>query len=163
MKMLLSERVTAVGMCLIMVAFMCSFAAAQDSSEMQILREKLRADKKLLVSQNMQLTEAEAKKFWPVYEQYQDEWFILRTRYFNLIKTYAEKYDTMSDEDARKLLDEFMTLEALRQKVREAYLPKFRAVLPEKKVARYYQIENKIGAVVNYELAAEIPLLETNK
>ena len=131
--------------------------------DMQILSEKLKADKKLLVAQNMQLTEAEAGKFWPVYGQYQDELFILRMRSLNLIKTYAEKYGSMTNEVAKELLDEYLAIEGLRQKVREAYLPKFREVLPEMKVARYYQIENKISAVVNYELATQIPLLQTDR
>ncbi len=160
----LGRTAAVVGMCLVMIAFTCSFAAAQDgSSDMQILKEKLRADKKLLVAQNMQLTEAEARNFWPIYEQYQDEWFILRMRSLDLIKTYADKYASMTDADAKKLLDEFMALESLRHKVREEYLPKFRKVLPEIKVARYYQIENKISAVVNYELATLIPLMETKQ
>ena len=152
-------------MCIVMIASTCSFSEAEDKSSvnMQILGEKLKADKKLLVAQNMQLTEAEAGKFWPVYEQYQDELFILRVRSLQLVKTYAEKYESMTNDIAKKLLNEYLALEGLRQKVREAYLPKFRKVLPEIKVARYYQIENKINAVVNYELAAQIPLMETDR
>jgi hypothetical protein len=156
---------TVAGMCLVMVAFLCSFAVAQDkpSDNMQILNEKIKADKKLLVAQNMQLTEAEAGKFWPIYELYQDELFVLRMRSLKLIETYAENYESMTDELAKKLLDEYLAIEGLRQKVREAYLPKFRKALPEIKVARYYQIENKISALVNYELAMQIPLLRTNQ
>lgn len=162
-KSRLKKTATVAGICLAMVALMCSFAVAQDvsSDNMQILKEKLKADKKLLVAQNMQLTDAEAKKFWPIYEQYQDELFILRMRSLQLINNYVEKYESMTNEAAKKLLDEYLTIEGLRQKVRQAYLPKFRKILPEKKVARYYQIENKISAVVNYELATQIPLLET--
>jgi hypothetical protein len=153
------------GICLAMTTLICSLAAAQDdsASNMQILSEKLKADKKLLVSQNMQLTDSEAAKFWPVYDKYQDELFLLRIRSLKLIKTYAENYETMSNEVAKKLLDEYLTIEGLRQKVRMAYLPKFRKILPEIKVARYYQIENKIWAIVDYELATEIPLLQTTQ
>jgi hypothetical protein len=166
MKMPDSGRmVTIAVMCLVMVALMCSFAMAQDTStdDMQILIEKIKADKKLLVAENMQLSEAEAKKFWPVYQQYQDELFILRMRSLKLIEDYAEHYKSMTNDVAKKLLDESLTIERLRQKVRESYLKKFRKVLPEIKVARYYQIENKISAVVNYELAKEIPLVKTNQ
>jgi hypothetical protein len=161
----LEKTIMFVGVYLVMTVFVCSFAAAQDasSSNMQILAEKIKADKKLLVAANMQLTEAEAGKFWPVYEQYQDELFILRARTLKLIKTYTEKYESMTNDIAKKLLDEYLEIEGLRQKVRKAYLPKFRKVLPEIKVARYYQIENKINAVVNYELASQIPLVETNR
>jgi len=69
----------------------------------------------------------------------------------------------MTNSIAKKLLDESMTIEALRLKLSKAYLPKFRKVLPDVKAARYYQIENKINAVLYYELAAKIPLVKTEK
>ena len=161
----LGKTFTVLSMCLVMVALMYSFTSAQDkpADDTQILIEKIKADKKLLVAENMQLSEAEARKFWPIYDKYQNELFILRMRSLKLIDTYAENYKSMTNDMAKKLLDEYLTIERLRQKVREAYLPKFRKVLPEIKVARYYQIENKIGAVVNYELAKQIPLVETNQ
>jgi hypothetical protein len=161
----LVKTLTVVSMCLVMVALMYSFAAAQDkpADDTQILIEKIKADKKLLVAENMQLSEAEARKFWPIYDEYQNELFILRMRSLKLIDTYAENYKSMTNDMAKKLLDEYLTIERLRQKAREAYLPKFRKVLPEIKVARYYQIENKIGAVVNYELAKQIPLVKTDQ
>jgi len=117
----------------------------------------------LLVAENMQLTETEAKSFWPVYEAYQNELFLLQKRSLKLISDFAEAYEKMTDKDAKKLLDEYMTIEGLRVKLRQAYLPKFRAALPDKKVARYYQIENKIHAVLNYELAKSIPLVNVSK
>jgi hypothetical protein len=137
-------------------------AISQDkpADNMQIVLEKIRADKKLLVAESMQLTEAEAKSFWPVYEKYQDELFLLRARTAGLIKDYAGAYDKMTNDTAKKLLDELMSIEALGPKLRQAYLPKFRKVLPETKVVRYYQIENKINAALMYELAANIPLLK---
>jgi hypothetical protein len=137
-------------------------ALAQDkpADNMQILREKISADKKLLVAANMELTESEAKGFWPVYEKYQEELFLLRTRTLKLVEDYAAAYGKMHNDKARKLLDEFMTIDALGPKLRQAYLPKFRKVLPEVKVVRYYQIENKINAALMYELAAKIPLIK---
>jgi hypothetical protein len=96
----------------------------------------------------MQLTEAEAKAFWPVYDQYQDELFLLRSRTAKLIKDYIDAYEKMNNDKAKKLLDELMTIEALGPKLRQAYLPKFRKALPEIKVVRYYQIENKINAAL---------------
>ncbi len=133
------------------------------ADNMQILLKKIQADKKLLVAENMQLTETEAKAFWPVYDQYQDELFLLRSHTAKLIKDYADAYEKMSNETARELLDELMTIEALGPKLRQTYLPKFRKVLPEVKVVRYYQIENKIQAAVFYELAANIPLVKASQ
>ena len=147
---------------LVAIMAMAALAAAQDkpADNMQIVLEKMRADKKLLVAENMQLTEAEATAFWPVYDQYQDELFLLRTRTAKLIKDYGDAYDKMTNDTAKKLLDEYMTIETLGPKLRQAYLPKFRKVLPEIKVMRYYQIENKIQAAVMYEIASKIPLMK---
>jgi hypothetical protein len=147
----------------IMVVGVPGTAQEKPADNMQVVLEKIRADKKLLVAENMQLTEAEAKAFWPVYSRYQDELFLLRGRTAKVITDYAEAYDQMTNDKAKKLLDEYMTVEALRLKLRQAYLPKFRSVLPEVKVVRYYQIENKIQAALAYEVAAKIPLMKAAK
>ena len=136
-------------------------ALAQDkpADNMQVVREKIRADKKLVVAETMGMTESEAKAFWPVYEAYQKDLAELNDRTIKLIDDYADNYGAMSNEAAKKLMDEYMAIEAERLKIRQSYLPRFRQVLPEMKVLRYYQLENKIQAVVNYELAASIPLV----
>ena len=163
--MKVKRSVTMVLVILGMVMAMVVPAMSQEkpADNMQIVLEKIRADKKLLVAENMQLTEAEAKAFWPVYDQYQDELFLLRARTAKLIKDYSDASEKMSNDTARKLLDELMIIEALGPKLRQTYLPKFRKVLPETKVVRYYQIENKINAALMYELAANIPLLKAAK
>ena len=140
-----------------------AFAQDKAADNMQIVLEKVRADKKLLVAENMQLTEAEGKAFWPVYEQYQNELFLLRVRTARLITDYANAQEKMTNESARTLLDEYMTIESLGLMLRQVYLPEFRKVLPEVKVARYYQIENKIQAALLYELARNIPLAKAAK
>ncbi len=144
----------------IVVMFEAGLAFSQDkpSDNMQIVIEKIHADKKLLVTENMQLTDAEAKAFWPVYKQFQDELFLIRTRTVKLIKDYADAYETMNNNTAKKLLNEYMSIDAMGPKLRQAYLPKFRKALPEVKVARYYQIENKLETMVKYQLVKEIPL-----
>jgi hypothetical protein len=140
-------------------------ALAQDkpADNMQIVLDKVKADKKLLVADNMQFTEAEAKAFWPVYEKYQAELFLIRARTAKLITDYAAAYNKMTNATAKKLLDESMTIETLRLKLAKTYLPEFRKVLPDAKVVRYYQIENKINAMLYYELAANIPLMKAGK
>ena len=77
-----------------------------------------------------------------------------------MIKDYVDAYEKMNNDTAKKLLDEFISIEALGPKLRQAYFPKFRKALPETKVVRYYQIENKIQAALFYELAANIPLMK---
>ncbi len=140
-----------------------TFAQDKTADNMQIVIEKVRADKKLLVAENMQLTEAEGKAFWPVYDQYQNELFLLRVRAAKLITDYANVQEKMTNESARTLLDEYMTIESLGVMLRQVYLAEFRKVLPEVKVVRYYQIENKIQAALLYELARNIPLAKATK
>jgi hypothetical protein len=145
------------------VAAAPAFAQDKPADNMQLFLQKIRADKKLLVAENMQLTEPEGKAFWPIYERYQDELFLIRVRTAKLIKDVADAYDTMTNENARTLLDEYLTIESLGVMLRMAYLSEFRRALPEVKVARYYQVENKIHAVLMYELARNIPLVKAGK
>ncbi len=146
---------------MVMTALGAAPALAQDkpADNMQIVREKIRADKKLVVAETMGMTESEAKAFWPVFEAYQKDLAKIDDRAIKLIEDYAENYGAMSDQAAKKLMDEYMAIETDRLKIRQSYLPRFREVLPEMKVLRFYQLENKIQAVVNYELAANIPLV----
>jgi len=81
-------------------------------------------------------------------------------RTVQLIKNYAQNYETMSDETAEKLLSEMLAIDKDHLKLKENFLPKFHKVLPAKLVARYYQIENKIDAVNTFGLAAQIPLVK---
>lgn len=154
-------KMTVIALAIFMAMCVAPVWAQDDPADtMQILREKLRSDKKLLVAANMELTEAEAKAFWPIYEEYQHELFLLRVRTARLIRDYAQAYRAMTDDKVKALLDELVAIKSLGPKLIESYLPKFRAILPDKKVARYYQIENKIQAVTDYELANEIPLVQ---
>jgi hypothetical protein len=137
-------------------------AAAQTASDMQILAQKIKADKKLVVAANMQLTEDEAKGFWPVYEGYQKELQGINKRLIGVIKNYAEAYNKgpVSDEAAKKLMNEAIAIEEAEVKLKRSYVPKLEKVIPGTKVARYLQIESKIRAIGKYELAAEIPLVQ---
>jgi len=136
---------------------------AQDkpADNMQILREKIRADKKLVVAMNMELTESEAKSFWPIYEQYQKDLQKLNRRILNLLESYADDFrgKSFSDEKAKKLIDEALAIEVAEANLKSAYAPKLSKALPVRKVARYLQIENKIRAVVRYDIAAGVPLV----
>jgi Spy/CpxP family protein refolding chaperone len=131
------------------------------ASDMEILREKIYADKKLLVAENMELTEEEAKKFWPVYEAYQEDLHKINERMAKLINEYALAYSkgAILDKTAKDLIDQAIEVELDEAKLRKSYVPKLSKVLPGVKVARYLQIENKIRAVVRYELASAIPLV----
>ena len=136
------------------------FSYAQTASDMEILRQKIRADKKLVVASAMELTEAEAKGFWPVYDAFQADLQKINGQIGQVIKAYAAAYrtDTLTNDKAKELLGEALKVEQAEVDLKQAYVPKLGAVLPQVKVARYLQVENKIRAVLKYELAGEIPL-----
>ncbi|HKP30301.1 MAG TPA: hypothetical protein VJU15_12895 [Gemmatimonadales bacterium] len=134
-------------------------AQDQPANNMDLVREKVKADKKLVVAEAMALTETESKAFWPVYDAYQGDIGKINQRTVKLIQDYAASYKTMTDPVAGKLLDEAIAIERDRAALFATYRPKFSAVLPATKVARYYQIENKIRAAINYDLAANIPIM----
>jgi Spy/CpxP family protein refolding chaperone len=155
-----------IGLVMVMAAALVGvgvLAAAQEkpADNMQIMREKVKADKKLMVAANMQLTESEAKAFWPVYEEYQKDLGAINQRIVKLIESYAADYkaNTLTDEKAKKLIDELVAIEQAEAGLRASYVPKLSKVLPLKKVARYLQIENKVRAMVKYELAGGVPLV----
>jgi hypothetical protein len=120
------------------------------------------ADNMLLIATNMELTESEAKGFWPVYEWYQKKLTGINQRMVKLIENYAADYQakTLTDEKAKKLTEELVAIGKAEAELQAASVPKLSKVLPPKKVARYLQIENKIRAVVKYELAKAVPLVE---
>ena len=132
------------------------------ANNMEIVHEKLKADKKLIVSKYMDLTESEAKNFWPVYDEYQKDLQKIHERLGSLLRSYAAEYRSQSftDEKAKKLLDEWLTLEQDDAARRKSYVPKVLKALPAKKSARYLQIENEYRILLNYDLAATVPLVQ---
>jgi hypothetical protein len=146
---------------------MCGFvplSLAQDkpADNMQILRDKIKADKKLVVATNMELTESEAKGFWPIYDQYQKDLQKINRRIASLLESYAADFrgKSLTDDKAKKLIEEAVAIEQAEASLKSTYAPKLSKVLPVRKVARYLQIENKIRAVVKYELAQGVPLVQ---
>ena len=127
---------------------------------MEILRDKIKADKKLLIAQNLGLTEAEAKVFWPVYEEYQKELEAINQRLGKTIQSYAQEYNakTLTDDKARTLMTEALAIEEAEVALKKKYMDRLNGVIPAIKAARYIQMENKIRALIRFDLAAEIPL-----
>jgi hypothetical protein len=144
--------------------WMVSPVVSQDkpADNMKILLDKIKADKKLLVAANMELTEPEAKGFWPVYDEYQKELMAINQRIAKLIESYAADYkaNTLTDEKAQKLIDELVAIEKADGGLQASFVPKLSKVLTSKKVLRYLQIENKIRAALKYELAGNIPVVQ---
>ena len=146
----------------IMLLGFAPLSVAQDkpADNLQILREKIKADKKLVVATNMELSESEAKRFWPIYDAYQKDLQKINRRIAVLLGSYTDEMrgKTLSDDKAKKLIDEALAIEQSEADLKSNYAPKLSKALPITKVARYLQIENKIRAVVRYDLAQGVPL-----
>jgi Spy/CpxP family protein refolding chaperone len=130
--------------------------AAPSSAE---LRARVQADKKGVVQKNLPLTEAEAAKFWPVYEKIQKDIAGPQSQVNRAIVDYVANEATMNEAQVKKLVKEVLDAQSREMKLREKHWAEVQKVLPAKKAARYMQIENKIRALLAYEAAAAIPLI----
>jgi hypothetical protein len=135
-------------------------AGAADEATLEVLVSTIQANRKAFVAVNLKLEDAQAVGFWPVYERYQQDLAGLSQRLVDVIEEYSEGYNTMSDEDAKQLMVRYLAVEQDRVELRRRFLPQFSEVLPGRTLARLYQIENKMDAVVRFELARDIPVLE---
>jgi hypothetical protein len=144
-------------------AFAQDAGKTSEDTNMEILMEKLKADKKLLVANNMDLTDAESKAFWPLYDAYQKDLQQINDRLKKTIGEYAEAYNQgngkIPNDKAKKLLDEALATQEAEVKLKRTYAEKIGKILPGTKTVRYIQIENKVRALVNFELARVIPLV----
>ena len=132
--------------------------AADEDDTRELAREAIHANKKLVVAANMNLNANEKEGFWAVYEDYQKDLGEILERTVALIEDYALNFETLSDKKAKELLNSHLKIEADTVKLKKRYLSKFQKVLPPQKVVRYYQIENKIEAIIDYDLVDKIPL-----
>jgi hypothetical protein len=151
------------GQTILMVAFILVATtgkpfAVQMEDEIELTREVIQTQRKAIIAKNMQFTEEESQAFWPVYNVYREAMRKVGDRKVKLISSYADNYRDLTDEEAKGLLAEFLKIQKAEWKVKKKFVRKFRKALSEKKVMRFYQVENKLDAIVNVQLAADIPL-----
>ena len=161
----------AISVCIAALGFPAQFASAQQPAQpqadetraqvledIQLTRASIQMERQAIVTMGMDLTPEEMQTFWPLYREYRLEATKLGDRLLNLILTYADNYPNLTDEVADKLLNEFVSLEKARAGLKAKYLAKFKKVLPARKVARFYQIENKLDIALLSEVAQNVPL-----
>ena len=139
-----------------------SAGGEKPANNLETVHEKLKAEKKQIVTKYMELTDSEAKNFWPVYEDYQKDLQKFNERLQAMLQSYAADYrnKSLTDEKAKKLLDEWIAIEQDDVKQRTAFVPKIVKALPAKKAARYLQIENEYRMLIKYDLATTVPLVQ---
>jgi len=142
----------------LMMASVVFFAQSVDDF-ISVQRSALKADKKALVTESMHLNEAESTVFWPLYDEYNEKMYALKSQTYDLLVNYANNYLNMTNEKAVEMWDSKMKIDSELLNLQKTYLKKFLKVLPGETVVRYFQVENKISMIVNAELADLIPLI----
>ena len=127
--------------------------------QIQLLRKDLRSQRKQLIAANMSLTDTEAVKFWPVYDQYVSDLVKSNNAKYELIKEYA-RADSLSDEEADTLAKRWLTVDENVVQLRLKYLPTFRGVLSAKQTARFFQIDRRVQMMIDLQLASSLPLVQ---
>jgi hypothetical protein len=135
-------------------------ANAQNTNQSQAVRAELQAERTKVIAANLTLSESEAAKFWPLYNEYRSEHSKLDDRGIAVLEDFANNFEALSEEKAKDLLERQLSLEDARGKLRRSYAGKFEKVISPKKVARYYQIERKLDAAIAFEAARSIPLAQ---
>jgi len=129
-------------------------------TNLQVLLDAIRSNRKAVVATSLNLSNDEAIKFWPVYERYQKEINANGDRLVGVIEGYSANFTNLSNDKAMKLVDDYLAVEADRVKLKREYVGEFAKVVPGRTLARLFQIENKMDAVIRYDLAATIPVVD---
>jgi uncharacterized membrane-anchored protein YhcB (DUF1043 family) len=157
------------GACLLtggrLFAQVASTTAGQQSKssmdqQIDLLRKDLRSQKRQVIAANMKLTDAEAEKFWPTYDQYTAELVKVNNEKYALIKEYAQSYNSLTDEQGDSLSRRWLTLDESIVQLRIKYVPIFRKVLSGRSTALFFQLDRRVQLMIDLQLAQSIPLVE---
>ena len=135
-------------------------AAATVDRDLQLLRKDLRSQTKQIVAANVTLTAAEAQKFWPIYDQYAAELAKINDTKLSLIKEYAANYAAFTDAQAQSIMERWTAADDAAIQLRIKYIPILQKVLPGKTVALFFQVDRRIGVLMDLQVASDIPLVE---
>ena len=145
-----------------MILMMSSAFSQSFDDYLEVVRDVLKTEKKAAVAETMTLSDAESGPFWSLYNEYNAELYKVHTERVNIIKDFAANYESMTDEKADGLVNRSLAYQTKLLKLNKSYYKKFKKILPASKAALYFQVESKIDALIDAELATEIPLVNTN-
>lgn len=131
------------------------------NSYIEIVRSTIKTEKKALIAEVMELSDAENIPFWEVYNEYDEKHYKLNTDYFSVVMDFADNFENMSEEKATELLNKATKYNIDAAKLEKTYIKKMTKVISPQKTVRFFQAMNKIQVMIDAELAAEIPLLES--
>jgi len=127
--------------------------------DITLLRRDLRGDKKQLIALNLPLTETEATKFWPVYDQFIAEMAQHNDEFYGLIKNYVENQKTLTDEQASSMIKKWAEIQIQVAQTRQKYIPLVEKVLPGRKAALFFQVERRLSTLMDLQVSSQLPLM----
>ncbi len=136
-------------------------ADAITDQQLALLRRDIRSIKKQLIAANLTLTDSEATKFWPVYEQYSADTGKINDARTAIIKEYSEEYGTLTDDQADNLIRRWLDTDIEQTKLRQQYVAIFRKVLSGKKAATFFQLDRRISTMIDVQLTSQLPLAQS--
>ena len=137
-------------------------ALAQNTLDsLQMARAEISSDRKAVIAGLMDFTDSESSAFWPVYNNYRDASRKIDDKMVSLVQQADSSMTKMDMTKAQSLLDQWMSLKAEKASLRKTYIKQFAKTIPAMKLLRYYQVENKMDAVIEYALAENVPLVPT--
>ena len=130
------------------------------NQDLDLLRKDLRAKRKQLIAANLKLTEAEATKFWPVYDQYIKELIAINDKKFALIQDYADNYGKMTNDQSLLFIRQWLDFDIATTQLRQKYVPIVSKVLDGKKTATFFQLDRRIAMMMELQVSSQMPLVQ---
>jgi Spy/CpxP family protein refolding chaperone len=128
--------------------------------DLTLMRQDIRSKKKQLIAQNLKLTDTEATKFWPIYDQYTAELVKINNKKYATIQEYADKFGTLTDEQATTLMRQWMEVDISAAQLRAKYLPIVSQAIGGKKGATFAQLDRRVSLMIELQLASQVPLVQ---
>jgi hypothetical protein len=132
---------------------------AELDKNMELMRKDLRSGKKQVIAANLPLTDVEATKFWPVYDQYVSEMSKQYDQFYGVIKDYAANQKTLTDPQALGMIKRWSAIQVEMVKIKQKYIALVEKVIPGKKTALFFQLDRRLYAIIDLQIASEIPLV----
>ena len=136
--------------------------AQHNESYTEVMRSALKTEKKAMVADAMTFSQQESEVFWPLYNEYQEKLYASNSKYLKIIQDFANNFDAMSDDRATDLIKRMNAYDSELLKLKKKYTKKFSRIMSPAKVIRYFQVENKINVLIDFQTSTEVPLLEVD-
>jgi len=133
------------------------------NQDLDLLRKDIRSKKKQLIAANLELSDAEATKFWPIYDQYTEELIKINHKKFGLIQEYADHWGTMTDDKALSFARQWLEVDTAIMQLRQKYVPIVSQALNGRKTATFFQLDRRISMMIDLQLASQMPLVQAQK